>query len=146
MIRLVKAKYLNDNIDNFFTAKKNYTALLDWKSSLDQRNLIKKDIIWILSNDYKTKFWQDIWVTDYPLLDYALLDKLTPDKVNDINSNAKVCDFIGDDINWKLDMLRLVLLEDISGKLNNTPILINNIEDEICWTYMYVLHKICYMG
>lgn len=42
LVRLVKEKYLKNDVDKFFSAKKNSASSTAWKSILGQRYLIKK--------------------------------------------------------------------------------------------------------
>lgn len=42
--KIIRAKYLGNNINNFFKVRKNITSSFAWKSIVDQRNLIKKGL------------------------------------------------------------------------------------------------------
>lgn len=70
---------------------------------------------------------QDIWLKDYPFI-----NKITLDKLLEINPNVKVTEFIDENTNWKVETLSLYLLEDINGQIINTPIPVTNIEDTFC--------------
>lgn len=50
--------------------------------------------------DKKVSFWHDIWLKDYPLIERVMLEK-----VNNINQEAKVSDFVDEKKHWKLGTL-----------------------------------------
>lgn len=90
----MKAKYLVNNKERFLIVKKNSIASQAWKSILDRKIFIKRSLKWILGNNKSINFWRDTWLTDY-----SCIDKITHDKINEVNPAAKVSDFIDEERN-----------------------------------------------
>lgn len=60
------------------------------------------------------------------------MNKIIPDRIDEVNTDTRVSEFIDDKISWKVDILTRYLLEDIIYQIKNTPIPLSNIEDKIC--------------
>lgn len=60
------------------------------------------------------------------------MDKIISDRIDEVNTDTRVSEFIDDKISWKVDILTRYLLEDIIYQIKNTPIPLSNIEDKIC--------------
>lgn len=63
---------------------------------MDKRVLLNRGLNWILGNGNKINFWLDNWVNDSPLI-----NKVIPDKVEYINKEVKVSNFL--DMTKKLE-------------------------------------------
>lgn len=72
----------------------------------------------------------DNWIEVSPLV-----NKVKRHKIEFINNQAKVSDFI--DITKKLQLQnrRNILWDDIVDKINHIPIPVNNIDDKIAWKF-----------
>lgn len=63
------------------------------------------------------------------------MDKIISDRIDEVNTDTRVSEFIDDKISWKVDILTRYLLEDIIYQIKNTPIPLSNIEVKICWNF-----------
>lgn len=100
---------------------------LSWKAILDAFSILLKGCRWIVGNGHSIPFWTANWVFPFPLLD------LIPVFLkNNLNLNAKVADFIQNQV-WQSNKLLQVIDEDILEQILSISLPLSLMQDKLVW-------------
>ncbi|KAL8557302.1 hypothetical protein ACS0TY_004655 [Phlomoides rotata] len=127
LARTLKARYYRHSI--FLMAHDGYNPSFTWRSILDERELLKMGLVWVLGNCQDVRVWGDPWVSTRE-------SRVLPVPTFPINEPFMVRDFLLDDYSgWDESILGALFNQEVKESILSVPLGRLNRPDHLAWKF-----------